>query len=108
MHDGDAVGERQRLDLVMGDVDHGRAERHVQFLQFDAKLGSQFRVEVRQRLVEEEDAGLAHQRPADRDTLALPAGKLRRAPLQERLDLQEFGRAGDTLGDLVLRHPRDP
>ena len=29
-HDGDAVGERERLDLVMGHVDHGVAEAGVQ------------------------------------------------------------------------------
>ena len=93
MHDGDAVGERQRLDLVVGDVDHRRlAEPLMQALQLDAKLGAELGVEVRQRLVEEEDVDVAHQRAADRDALALAAGKLRRPALQQRLDLQELGR----------------
>ena len=53
-HDRDAVGERQRLDLVVGDVDHGVAEFGVQRLDLDAQLGAQLGVEVRQRLVEQE------------------------------------------------------
>ena len=63
----------------------------MQPLQLDAELGAELGVEVRQRLVEEEDIDVAHQRAADRDALPLAAGKLRRAALQERLDLQELG-----------------
>ena len=92
VHDGDPVGERQRLDLVVRDVDHRRlAEPLVQPLQLDAQLGAELGVEIGQRLVEEEDIDVAHQRAADRDALALAAGELRRAALQKRLDLQELG-----------------
>ena len=79
MHDGDAVGQGQRLDLVVGDVDHGRREGLVQLLQFDAQLGAKLGVEVGERLVEQEDVDLADQRPADGDALALAAGELRPA-----------------------------
>ncbi len=76
MHDRDAVGKRQRLDLVVGDVDHGRAELHVQLLQLDAELGAELGVEVGERLVEQEDVDVADQRAADGDALALAAGEL--------------------------------
>ena len=79
VHHRDAVGERQRLDLVVGDVDHGVAELLVQPLDLDPQLGAELGVEVGQRLVEEEHIDVAHQRPADRDALALAAGELRRA-----------------------------
>ncbi len=76
LHDGDAVGKRQRLDLVVGDVDHRVLQRLVQALDLNAQLRAKFGVEVGQRLVEQEDVDIAHQCPADRHALALAAGKL--------------------------------
>ncbi len=43
------------------------------------------------RLVEQEHAGLAHQRAAHRDALALAARKLARPALEQMLDLQRLG-----------------
>ena len=91
-HHRDAVGERQRLDLVVGDVDHRVLELLVQPLDLDAQLGAQLGVEVRQRLVEQEDVDVAHQRPADRDALALAAGERGGLAVEQRLDLQDLGR----------------
>ena len=91
-HDRDAVGEGQRLDLVVGDVDHGVLELLVQALDLDAELGAELGVEVGQRLVEEEDVDVAHQRPADRDALALAAGEGGGLALEQRLDLQDLRR----------------
>ena len=82
-HDDDAVGERHRLDLVMGDVDDGRAHLGVQLLDLGAHLGAQLGVEVGQRLVEQEHLGIAHDRPAHGDALALAAGELRGAALEQ-------------------------
>ena len=102
VHDGDPIGERQRLDLVVGDVDHRRlAEPLVQPLQLDTQFGAELGVEIGERLVEEEDIDVAHQRPADRDALALAAGELRRAALQQRLDLQKLGGEFHPLRDLI-------
>ena len=50
----------------------------VQFLELDAHLHAQLGVEIGQRLVEQEDLGMAHDGAAERDALALPAGKLAR------------------------------
>ena len=48
----------------------------MQLGEFEPHLHAQFCVEVRQRLVEQKDGWFAHQRPTDRYTLALAAGKL--------------------------------
>ena len=90
-HD-DLVGHGHGLDLVVGDVDHGRAEPLVQLHQLDAHLGAQRGVEVGQRLVEQENLGLAHDGAADGDALALAAGERAGALLQARLELQHAWR----------------
>ena len=75
----------------MRHIDHGAAERLVQLGNFDAHLHAQFRIEVGERFVEEEDFRLAHDGAADGDTLALAAGKRLRLALQQRADLQDIG-----------------
>ena len=54
---GDLVGQRQRLGLVVGDVDEGDAGAALQVLQLAAHLLAELGVEVGQRLVEQEDSG---------------------------------------------------
>ncbi len=79
----DAVGERHRLYLIVGDVDHRRPRVGVQRGEFEPGLRPQRRIEVRQRLVEQEHLRIAHQRPADGDALALAAGELLRLALEQ-------------------------
>ena len=74
--DDDLVGEGHRLDLVVGDVDHGGVEPLVEPRELDAHLHAQRGVEVGERLVEQEDLRLAHDGAADGDALALAAGEL--------------------------------
>jgi hypothetical protein len=62
------------VDLIVGDVDHRRLEAAVKTGDLEACVDAQRRVEVRQRLVEEEELRLAHDRAADRHALALAAG----------------------------------
>ena len=76
VHDRDPVGHRHRLDLVVGDVDHGGVELLVEALQLGAHLHAQLGVEVGERLVHQEGLRIAHQRAAERDPLLLPAGEL--------------------------------
>ncbi len=52
-----------------------------------AELG----VEVRERLVHEEHRRLAHDRPGQRDALALAAGELPRPPVEQVRDLERLG-----------------
>ena len=78
VHDDNAVGHRHRLDLVVGDIDGRRLQPLVQRLDLRAHLHAKLRIEVRQRLVEQEHLRIANDRPAHRDALPLAAGKLAR------------------------------
>ena len=100
-HD-DLVGHRHRLDLVVGDVDHRRLQRVVQFADLEAHLHAQRRVEVGQRLVEQERLGLAHDGAADGDALALAAGELARLAVEIVGEVQRRRRLRDLLVDDVL------
>ena len=59
VHDGDFVRERQRLALIVRHVDGGETELALDPLQFEPHLLAEFGVEVRKRLVEQQDARLA-------------------------------------------------
>src|SRR5207302_9979946 len=71
VHDRDAVAHGHRLDLVMRDVDERGLQLAVELLQLDAGLSAQLRIEVGQRLVEEEDLRAAHYGATERHALAL-------------------------------------
>jgi hypothetical protein len=60
VHDDDLVGHGHGLDLVVGDVDRGGLEALVQLLDLGAHAHAQLRVEVRERLVEQEHLRVAH------------------------------------------------
>ena len=92
-HD-DLVGHGHGLDLVVGDVDHGRGELLVQPGKLDPHLHAQGGIEVGERLVEQEDLGLADDGAADRDPLALAARQLLGLALQQRAEVQDVGRLG--------------
>ena len=61
----------------------------MQLGELEAHLHAQLRVEIGERLIEQKNLRLAHQRPADRDPLALSAGKLRRPAVEKWLELQD-------------------
>jgi hypothetical protein len=58
-HDGDAVGDGERLFLVVGDVHGGDAQVLLDLAQLRAQAQADLGVEGGQRLVEEQDLGLA-------------------------------------------------
>jgi hypothetical protein len=58
------------------DVDKGNAEIALQPLQLLSHAHPQKRIECRERLVEQQDAGFGDQRARQRDPLLLAAGKL--------------------------------
>src|ERR1700742_4186708 len=70
---GYAVCQIECLFLVMGDEDRGQAKVVMDAAQGVAQLAADFGVERSERLVEEQDARVAGERPGERDTLALAA-----------------------------------
>ncbi len=65
----------------------------MQFLDLGAHRDAQLGVEVRQRLVEQEDLRIAHDGAAHGDALALAAGKLARVALEQRRQAEDVGGA---------------
>ena len=76
----------------------------MQPLDLDPQFGAQLGVEIGERLVEQKDVDIAHQRPADRDALALPAGEFRRPALQQSVICSIVAARVDAPGDLGCRH----
>ena len=73
----------------------------MQFADLEPHLHAQRRVEVGERLVEQERLGLAHDRAADRDALALAAGELARLAIQIVGQVERRRRLRDLLFDHV-------
>ena len=69
----DAVGERGRVAEVVGHDDRREPQLGEQVLEVGAHARARVRVERRQRLVEQQDAGVARERAGERDALALAA-----------------------------------
>ena len=75
VHDGDTVGNRHGLLLIVGDVDGGDADVMLDILDDGAHLHAQLCVKVRERLVKQEHGRLDAQRARQRDALLLATGK---------------------------------
>ena len=88
VHHRDAIGHRHGLDLVVRHVHEGGLQALVQLGELGAHVDAQLGVEVRQWLVHQEHVRVANHRAPERHALPLPARELRRAPVEERLDLQ--------------------
>ena len=86
----------------MGDVDDRGVEVLVEALQLRAHLHAELGVEVRERLVHQECARIAHQRPPERHALLLAARKLARLAREKVLDVEHLRRRHDLLLDLRL------
>ena len=90
VHHRDPVAHRQRLLLIVGDVDEGDPDLALDPLQLDLEPLAQLQVERPERLVEQQHLRQVDQRPRQRHPLLLPARELRRAPLR-------LGREADPL-----------
>ena len=91
---GDAVGKRHRFFLVVRDVHGGRAECPLQRMQLESRFHPQLGIEVRQRLVKQEQARLADDRARKRAALLLSAGELPGRALQQVPDADLRGGVG--------------
>ena len=76
LEDEQPVGQRERVDRVVGDEEPHAVERREVAPQLAPDLGARADVERGERLVEEEQAGVHRQRAGERDPLGLPAGEL--------------------------------
>ena len=74
VHDGDAARQRHCFNLIVGHINDGGAHVLVQALDLGAHVDSQLRVQVRQRLVEQEHQRIPNQCAAHGDALTLTAG----------------------------------
>jgi hypothetical protein len=107
IHHQHAVRQRHRFDLVVRDVQARHAERARQLLDLEPHLHAQFRVEVRERLVEEERRGLADDRAPHRHPLPLPAGELPRLAVEKLAELEDPRRMRDARLDVGAGHAAD-
>src|SRR5439155_2329442 len=89
-HDGDGVGHRHGLFLVMRDVDEGDPDVVLDRLQFELHLLAELQVERSERLVEEQDAGTVYERARERHALLLATGELARLAVLEALEPDEY------------------
>ena len=74
-HHHDAVGDRQRLLLVVRDVNRGERQVLLQLADLLAHMAAQLGVQIGQRLVEQQHLRLQHDRARHRDALLLAAGQ---------------------------------
>ncbi len=91
-HHRQAIGERQRLLLVVCDEQGCRARLPQDQLDLAAELGTERGVEARERLVEQDDVGLRCERPSEGDALALSSGELVREAVGLVLEADELQR----------------
>ncbi len=106
-HD-DAIGERQRLVLVVRDVDRRAVELAMDAPDLRARLEAQLGVEVRQRFVHQDQRRLDDDRARDRHPLLLPARELPRQLALLARQLHELERPVDPGGDVVGRDAAHP
>jgi hypothetical protein len=101
VEDDEAVGECHRLDGVV----RGEHRRHpialLERTQLESHPMGENRVEVGQRLVEEQQRRQLHQCPRHLDELRLARRQVARRPREQRLDVQGAGLGGDPRCDLV-------
>ena len=82
-HHHNLVGNRERLFLIVGDVDHGQAEFLLYRADVFTNLPAQLGIEIRKRLVKEQYLRLEHQGTRHRHPLLLATRQLgRQAPVE--------------------------
>ena len=88
VEDGDPVGQRKRLHIVVSDKDDRSLELVLEFLELPPHLVAQLGVEMGERLVHQKDPGLSDQGPAQGDPLFLASAELRGISLKKAFDFQ--------------------
>ncbi len=107
VEDGDPVAHRQRLVLVVGDVDEGDADIALDRLQLGLHLLAQLQVEGAERLVEQQHLRPVDDRPRQRHPLPLATGELGRLAIAvagQAHHLQRFVASAPALGFVHFGH----
>ena len=91
----DLVGDRHRLDLVVGHEHGGQPQPLDEPAHPDARFLPKLGVEVRQRLVEEDDRRAVGEGARERDALLLAARELMRKAGAERAEADPLQHLGD-------------
>ena len=104
LHDGDAVGQPDRLVEIMGDEDDGLVQHVLQPHQLVLHLAADQRIERRERLVEEPDFRLGREAAGDADALLLAAGQFARI---EMLAAAQADQLDHLARPLLARRPVD-
>ena len=103
-HDDDGVAHGQGFFLIVGHIDERDPQLLLHALQFQLHFLAQFQVQRAQRLVQQQNLRLVHQRPSDSDTLLLAAGKLIHAALAIALQVDQLQHPIDLHVDLLPAH----
>lgn len=98
--DGDAVGQFQRLFLIVGDEDGRHAGLLMHLTQPAAQVASDAGVQGAEGLVQQQQSGLDGQGAGQGDALALAAGQLAGIAAAITLQLDQAQQVVDALGDL--------
>ncbi len=86
-----AVGQRHRLYLIMGDKDGGGLQPVLQLADIDPHLTAQLCVQIAKRFVHQEHRRIAHDRAPHGNPLTLTARQGPWPPVQQILDAQNGG-----------------
>ena len=112
IHDDDAVGKAKRFGLVVGDKDRRRPRDAADLLDLAPHVVTQPRVEVAERLVQQEHPRLDHQRATQGDPLLLTPAQSpgKRYPYPTSRTSSRAGLAHDarfrSAGMLRMRSPK--
>ena len=104
IHHRDAVAHRQRLVLVVRDVDERGLQLELDALELELHLLAQLHVEGPERLVEQQRCRLVHERTSERDTLLLPSRELTGPALLQSPEPDDLEHLRDDRRPVALRH----
>ena len=86
-------------------VDRGRPELRAHLLELSPHGVTKLGVQVAERLIQEKQIGLPHQRPSQRGPLSLSVAERLNRPVQQMIDLHHLSMVGDPFLDFFLGQP---
>ena len=90
LHDADTIRQRKGFLLIVCDQNGGHADASLHGAHGLAQFNANFRVQGTEGLIEQQYRRLMRERPGDRDTLLLAAGKLARVALVVALECHQL------------------